>query len=490
MDKIRALLIAAGSIALFLALFFFVQFTGFLFDIQQKYADSPTWLIALYIGGVALIALVGLVLIYKLSKFGSKPQKMPVEKPREVLDDASFNEKMQALQEKGADTRDIEADWKNLLSIREKAAVTIALFGEINAGKSSLIHALTGKETGISAKGGKTQLITEYPLTYNERRYELIDMPGLNEVGETGFRESVVREKAIKSHVVVWLMDEEITQSSFEHYQQLKTFDKPIIIGINKADYYNADERLQISERIREHLNDSGSDAVPVVWLSSATSKMVERHYDDGRIETQEVEIPADINSLITAIETLTFDRLTLDNRLNDSYFRQLEIDMEQSLSIVRQEKAEQIIKSYSQKAIFGGMAAVGPGTDVLLQGYLGMGMAKALCAVYDVDVKSVDLEATLSMLNDKMKKELALILALTGNVLKAFPGVGTVAGGAAHAVAYGLIFESVGKAMTACLDKYNGINPSQLEVELNGQVNNNLEERALKMAKAVIFRR
>lgn len=486
MDRIRGLIIVAAFVALFLALFFFVQFTGFLFDIQQKYADSPTWLIALYIGGVAVIALVGLLLIYKLSKFGSNPQKIRQEKPREVIDDGSFNDKISQLQAKGADTADIEADWKNLLSIRENEAVSIALFGEVNVGKSSLIQTLTQKKTGVSAQAGNTQTITEYPLTYNDRRYEWIDMPGLNEVGETRFSESLVREKAIKSHVVVWLMDEEITQSSFEHYKILQTFDKPVIITINKADYYTDGERLQISERIQQHLEK----ILPVVWISSATTKIVERHYDDGRIESQEVSIPADISELISAIESLTFDRLTLDNRLNNSYFKQLEIDMDKSLSMARQARAEQIIKSYSQKAIFGGMAAVGPGTDVLLQGYLGMGMAKELCAVYDVDVKAVDLEGTLSMLNDKMKKELAVILALVGNVLKAFPGVGTVAGGVAHAVAYGLIFESVGRAMTACLEKYNGIDQAQLEGELQGQINHNLEERAVRLAKAVIFKR
>ncbi len=88
------------------------------------------------------------------------------------------------------------------------------------------------------------------------------------------------------------------------------------------------------------------------------------------------------------------------------------------------------------------------------------------------------------------MKKQLAMILALVGNVLKAFPGIGTVAGGVAHAVAYGLIFESVGKAMMACLEKYHGIDGKQLANELDGQMQNNLEERAVQLAKALIFKR
>ncbi len=488
MNKIRGVIIIGSVIALFLALFFFVQFAGFLFDIQQKYADSPTWLIAIYIGGVALISLFGLILIYRLSKFGTAKKTEPEEKPREVIDDDTFQQKVSELQEKGADTSDIESDWKNLLSIREREVVTIALFGEINVGKTSLIQTLTGKQLDISARGGQTQIITDYPFTYDGRRYELIDMPGLNEVGHREISDSLVREKAIKSHLVVWVVDEEITQSAYDYYQWLKAFDKPIIIAVNKADYYTDAEKAAIAERIGQQVGDSLS--IPIVWVSANSTKIVEKHFEDGRIESQEVAVAGNVTDLISAIESLTFDRLTLNNQLNDSYFRQLEMQMNQSLSVARQARAEQIVKSYSQKAIFGGMAAVGPGTDVLLQGYLGMGMAKELCAVYDVDVKVVDLESTLSMLNDKMKKELALILALTGNVLKAFPGIGTVAGGAAHAVAYGLIFESVGKAMTACLEKYNGIDQKQLADELQGQMNNQLEERAVSLAKAVIFRK
>ena len=39
----------------------------------------------------------------------------------------------------------------------------------------------------------------------------------------------------------------------------------------------------------------------------------------------------------------------------------------------------------------------------------------------------------------ERAGKALPLSLAVAGNGLKAFPGVGTVAGGIAHAVAYGL---------------------------------------------------
>ncbi len=435
---------------------------------------------------IAVISFFGLVVIYRLSKFGTSPQKVKELQPREIVDDESFHEKMTQLQKKGADTADIESDWNNLLSIRNKEAVTIALFGEINVGKSSLIKTLTGNDTEISARGGNTSVIAQYPVRLDQRSYELIDMPGLNEVGEHSVSQQLVKEKAVKSHVVVWVVDEEVTQSAHEHYRYLRQFNKPIIIAINKADYYSDSEQLAISERIQQQLEQR----LPVVWVSSTREKTVEKHFEDGRIESHEVTVEGNIKELIMAVESLTFDRLTLDNRLNDSYFQSLELQMEQSLSQARAEKSTAIIKSYSQKAIFGGMAAVGPGTDVLLQGYLGMGMAKELCKLYEVDVKSVDLEGTLAMLNDKMRKELAVILALLGNVFKAFPGVGTVAGGAMHAVAYGLIFESVGKALVACLEKYHGIDQQYLSAEIEEQIRDNVETRAISMAKAVLFKK
>ena len=45
-------------------------------------------------------------------------------------------------------------------------------------------------------------------------------------------------------------------------------------------------------------------------------------------------------------------------------------------------------------------------------------------------------------------------VLAIAGNALKAFPGLGTVGGGLVHAVAYGLVFDSLGRAVAATLSQ------------------------------------
>jgi len=45
-----------------------------------------------------------------------------------------------------------------------------------------------------------------------------------------------------------------------------------------------------------------------------------------------------------------------------------------------------------------------------------------------------------------------SIVLAIAGNALKAFPGLGTLGGGVLHAFAYALIFDSLGKALSASL--------------------------------------
>ena len=54
-----------------------------------------------------------------------------------------------------------------------------------------------------------------------------------------------------------------------------------------------------------------------------------------------------------------------------------------------------------------------------------------------------------------------AHLLAVAGNALKAFPGVGTIAGGLTHAVAYGLIFDALGNGLRSSLDEGGALRPA-----------------------------
>ena len=82
------------------------------------------------------------------------------------------------------------------------------------------------------------------------------------------------------------------------------------------------------------------------------------------------------------------------------------------------------------------------------------------------------------------------MILALTGNICKAFPGLGTVLGGASHAVAYGLIFESLGRAALAALERSDGhITTQSIMNYFEDELQHDLEKRAKNLVKTVLDR-
>jgi hypothetical protein len=151
-----------------------------------------------------------------------------------------------------------------------------------------------------------------------------------------------------------------------------------------------------------------------------------------------------------------------------------------------RRGKAEIIIHSYSRKAVFGALAAVSPGTDVLIQGYLGFNLIKELCALYEVPAREMDTQRFLDLAGNQIKRNFNLLLALVGNVFKAFPGVGTVVGGMMHAVVYGLVFESLGKAVARSLESRGDLVSGPALRMFEDNLSEDLEARAKRLAQLV----
>jgi hypothetical protein len=74
--------------------------------------------------------------------------------------------------------------------------------------------------------------------------------------------------------------------------------------------------------------------------------------------------------------------------------------------------------------------------------------MVQSLCALYEISPKQMEIDAVIKMAGGKLKTSVSLVLAVAGNALKAFPGIGTAVGGVTHAVAYGMIFNALGHAV------------------------------------------
>ena len=124
----------------------------------------------------------------------------------------------------------------------------------------------------------------------------------------------------------------------------------------------------------------------------------------------------------------------------------------------LRTERGEQVVARYTRRAVVGALAAVAPGTDLVIQGALATAMLRELCAIHDLRVRDVDLDAFLTRAGGLVRTTTSVTLAIAGNALKAFPGLGTLGGGLLHAVAYGLIFDSLGRAISQTLTDANAL--------------------------------
>ncbi len=71
---------------------------------------------------------------------------------------------------------------------------------------------------------------------------------------------------------------------------------------------------------------------------------------------------------------------------------------------------------------------------------------------MYGVKVSDVQIDDFLQQARLTLRTGSSIVLAVAGNAMKAFPGLGTLGGGVLHAFAYALIFDSMGRALAASL--------------------------------------
>ena len=145
------------------------------------------------------------------------------------------------------------------------------------------------------------------------------------------------------------------------------------------------------------------------------------------------------------------------------------------------------MVSSYTKKAVVASMATISPGTDILVQGYLGIQMIKDLCKIYDAQATDIDANKLLELIKSRMDKTLPLLLAIAGNGLKAFPGIGTVSGGLMHAVAYGMIFDTLGHSVARTLEVTGELSPVLISDLYEEQLSENIESRTKDFIKLAL---
>ncbi len=477
-------------ITLLLLLFIFSA-TQSALDVWERLQELPTALFYTYMALIGAVVLFSIWLIYSLLK----PSKLGLESQLEDVSEDSILEELDHAETVGVDTAELRREIEHLQERKETGKIFVALFGDVSTGKSSIINALlpdesTNKATlEINVRGGSTQDINQYTWKSSSGdELVLTDLPGRNEAD--GELDEMAKQEAIRAQLVVYVTDSDLSRSQYHDIQQLQSFGKPMVVALNKSDRFNDEEKSLLAERFQQQFHAETKDSkhnINLVFVQSGGDEEVIKSFPDGREEKHIRQRKADVSALAYAVQDEIDKQSGVLESLRDaSVFVLVKQQLDSAKQEFRNDEAEKLIKSSTRKAVFGALASVSPGSDLVIQGVLGTQMIKGLCGLYDVPVRQLDIDNLLDFSTGQMKKSVPLLLAVAGNGMKAFPGIGTITGGVTHAIAYGLIFDSLGRAVNKTLQQRGKLKPAPAAITFKEMLSEDLESRAKLFAKLV----
>jgi len=373
---------------------------------------------------------------------------------------AQVEQRIDVLRQRSADTAALQAELAELDRRARSEELYVALFGEISAGKSSVIRALAPDAPAqVDVLGGTTRAVTHYRTTLaNGAMLTLADVPGSHEVGGPQ-REQLARDEALRAHVVLYVCAGDLTRDQDAELRWLRGFGKPLVLALNKADQFDAADRVTLQRQLHERYG-SATDACIVI--SAGGSERFERRLADGRREQVQRERKSDIGALSTLLQRYAAaGAAALEPAREAAVLTAVAGQAETLQAQSRETEARAVVAKYTRRAVVGAMAAVVPGSDLVVQGVLATALIRELSKLYEVPVRDLDIDAFLGQVRLTVRTSASIVLAIAGNAAKAFPGLGTLGGGMLHAIAYGLIFDSLGEAVALTLREQRKLDAS-----------------------------
>jgi uncharacterized protein len=478
-------LIALGVVVLSLAaLLLVLVISEATLNIQARLDQAPGWLRYIWWTLLTSGGIITAFVVWRVLR--PKPKRIERTEPQEPPSREELDRRMVLAREHGADISSVERELAELTRRREAGEIHVVLFGEISTGKSALIRALVPEAEVVSdVRGGTTREISRH--TWRSAGGDsllLSDMPGTAEAD--GSLDAIAIDEATRAHVVVYVSDGDLNRQQHAALQTLFELQKPLVLVLNKTDRYNPQELALLSARFSELIE--GRPNTRFVRVSAAAQREFIRQLPDGTEIREQRPVPPDVVALSRALQRLIDGNQVLLDRLSDSATFVLAAQrLDHVLAETRRQRAEEIVDSYSKKAVVGAMAAITPGSDLLIQGYLGTQLVRELAELYDTKVTKVDTEQLLKLVQKHVARAHTVLLAVAGNALKAFPGAGTLAGGAMHAVAYGMIFRTLGRALTITLSTRGELHPRQAARVFEDKLGEDLETPARRLAGMVV---
>ena len=457
-------------------------------NVWDRLVEGPRLLLYGYLAVMGLLVVAAIWLVWRLVVRRKIPPPATAEPARLTKEDVG--ERLREAEAAGVDVAAARSELEELAARQRSGAIHLCFFGEVSTGKSSLIKALIPEaDVAVDVAGGSTTDIQHYRWkTDADHQVLLTDVPGIG--GHEQGLDQQALEEARRAHIVLFVTDGDLARDEAAAVEQLLQLDKPLITILNKSDRYDIDEQALLLHRLLERLDAMGGkverDRVVAVTAGGAVD-VIERG-PDGEEQHAHRQRPADIGVLVVAVNRLLgAGNKSIDDRRDRAVFRLAADKLQEAEAEYRAQRSEQIIRGATRKAVIGSLAAVSPGTDILIQGYIGTTMTQELCGLYGAAPRDLDVEEFLSLSQSRVGRTLPLTLAVAGNGLKAFPGIGTVAGGLVHAVAYGLIFDALGRSLVLTLSRHGELVPDVAAKEFEEGISEHIEAGVRRIARLAL---
>jgi GTP-binding protein EngB required for normal cell division len=479
---LRLIFLAALALGAALLLGLVVATLNSLLEFYQRVAAMPIWLrVPLIVAGALALGGIGW-LLWRLAR----PTRKTLLAATTPLSRADVQTRIDSLRDRHAETAALEAELTELDRRHLSGEVYVALFGEISTGKSSLIRALAPQAAPeIDVRGGTTRHVEHHRGALSDgRELILADVPGSGEV-DGSIHEQLARDEALRAHAVVYLTAADLSRAQDAELRWLAGFRKPLVLALNKADLYDGHERSALLQRFEQRYADR---ARTIVAISAGGNERYERTLSDGRREKVERERVPDVAPLLDALGNLTAGGSSgLEPAREAAVLAEVGRRGDELARATAARESAATVAKYTRRAIVGALAAVAPGSDILIQGALGTALVRELARIHGVAVRELDVEALLSRVGLTVRNTTALVLAIAGNALKAFPGIGTLGGGVLHAIAYGLVFDSLGHALADTLAERSALDAADVETRVQALLAAPARDRIERVARLAL---
>jgi hypothetical protein len=474
---LRLLIFAVLALALAALLWLLFGALHSAIALWRELRDLPAWLQIAAAILIIVVVIGGAWLGWRV--LHPKPRKRaPVAAPtRDAID-----LRVARLQQQRTDTAVLQSELEELDRRARSDELYAAVFGEISAGKSSLIRALVpDAKVQVDVLGGTTRAVEHYRGALADGvALTFADVPGTHEVSGA-VREQFARDEALRAHVVLYVCAGDLTRDQDAELRWLRGFGKPLLLVLNKADQFREGERATLERTLRERYRDA-SDAQLVV--SAGGTEAFDRQLPDGRREHVQRERLANVAGLRAWLERIAMHGAkALEPAREAAVLTAVGGRADALEAATRERAADAIVAKYTKRAIVGALAAVLPGSDLVIQGVLATALIRELGKLYDVPLRDLDIDAFLGQVKLTVRTSASLVLAIAGNAMKAFPGLGTLGGGVLHAIAYGLIFDSLGRAVVHSLRDQRKLDSAQANATLAQLLADTSAERLRRIA-------